>query len=60
MEEMENYRNSSIWVCIYGGVMGFPPEEIKAMETEYIQLPAETRDYWSFFNWYFSDDTAGV
>ena len=45
-----------IWVCICGGVMGFDPKEIEALEKEYVMLPHEFIDYWGFFNWYFCDE----
>ena len=48
-----------IWVCVHGGVKGFPPEEIEQMEREFRMLPTEFIGYWGFFNWFFADDIGG-
>ncbi len=50
-----------IWVCVYGGVVGFDPEEIVEFERAYKQL-AEIipTDYWSSFNWYFEEVLSGT
>ena len=51
-----------IWVCTYGGVIGFEPCEIAEFETEFEKLKPhlDTEDIdeakWNFFNFYFEDE----
>ncbi len=49
-----------IWVCVYGGVIGFEPEEIAAFEREYRQNANRTSvDFWNCFNWHFREVLSG-
>ena len=54
-------RKNKIWVCVYGGVIGFEPYEIAELEAEYRKvkphMDQENLDEckWAFFNEYFED-----
>lgn len=54
-----------IWVSVFGGVIGFSPEDIIAVEDSWNELKelcgSEISDdeYWSYFSWYFEDELDG-
>lgn len=48
-----------VWVHVYGGVVGFDPDEIEKFNQEYRRLEKYGIDYWGFFNEYFAEELGG-